>query len=102
MAGRLVAGLAVLALVGAATAQTAVKRPRPLEQPPVWGSLERFSSDAELMRYISDVQRLTGVGRRRAEADELAATAPPPAPPPPPSSTPAPAAADAAGNVSSL
>ena len=67
----LLAGLAAVAFVGSAAAQTAVKRPRDLEQPPVWRSLERFSSDAELMRYIRDVQRLTGVMRRRAEARNL-------------------------------
>ncbi len=88
MAWRWLAGLAVLAFVGSAAAQTAVKRPRDLEQPPVWRSLERFSSDAELMRYIRDVQRITGVGRRRAETQESApmATA---VPPPPPSAAPA-------------
>ena len=86
MAWRWLAGLAVLAFVGSAAAQTAVKRPRDPERPPVWASLERFSSDAELMRYISDVQRLTGVGRRRAESlgEAPAAVAVDAAPPPPP------------------
>lgn len=84
----LLAGLAAVAFVGSAAAQTAVKRPRDLEQPPVWRSLERFSSDAELMRYIRDVQRLTGVARRRAETQESAPMAVP-APPPPPSAAPA-------------
>jgi len=98
MAWRWLAGLAVIALVGSAAAQTAVKAPREreLQQPPVWRSLERFSGDAELMRYIRDVQRLNGY-RGRGVAYESAPSAVPSPPPPPP-----PPVAAADGAVSTL
>jgi hypothetical protein len=102
MTWRWLAGLAVVAFVGSAAAQNVKAPPAQREQPPVWRSLERFSSDAELMRYIRDVQRLSGYAGR-ADGYGVATGTPPPqsaAPPAPPPPASAPAPADAAANLS--
>lgn len=87
MARRWVSGLAALVLVGliggSATAQTPEKPPSALERPPVWRNLERFASEAELLRYIRDVQRLTRVGRRVIGIESGGLAVPPPPSPPP-------------------
>jgi hypothetical protein len=96
-------GLAALALIGSATAQTG---PKPREEheptePPVWRSLERFESEAELLRYVRDVQRINRRPRRDLQDSVIvtgnAVPPPPPPPPPPPAPTAAPPGADAAG-----
>src|SRR5262245_10921702 len=83
MAWRWLAGLAVVAFVGSAAAQSVKAPPGRQEQPPVWRSLERFSSDAELMRYIRDVQRLSGYRGREDNYGGVVTESAPPAPPPP-------------------
>ncbi|MGQ0531638.1 MAG: beta-propeller domain-containing protein [Caulobacteraceae bacterium] len=96
---RLLAATAALVFVGAAgeaaSQRQANKATTP--QPPVWQRLERFSDDAEFLRYVREVRRLNGRGYDRFE-DSLAVTgappppAPPPPPPPPPSAAPSPSA----------
>ncbi|MGD9816649.1 MAG: beta-propeller domain-containing protein [Hyphomonadaceae bacterium] len=61
MRARIALGLIVLALTGAATAQT---KPPPFA-PPTWPTLERFADDAELMEYVRTVQALNRPPRRR-------------------------------------
>lgn len=86
MKWRWLAGLAALAFVGSAVAQTKDEPRTPAPQePPVWQRLERFSGDAEFLRYVRDVQRLSQRGRVYHELDAVGAgVVPPPAPPPPP------------------
>ncbi|MBI3437172.1 MAG: beta-propeller domain-containing protein [Proteobacteria bacterium] len=103
---RWLAGLAFVAMVGAAAAQP-VKGPAggaSLQQPPTWPSLQRFSGDAEFLQYVRTVRRLQEAEDRRryhgAEADSVAGAAPPPPPPPPPAVTAAPAPAQAQASVS--
>ncbi len=102
---RWLAGLAALAFVGAAAAQTGPKpqQEHRLERPPVWRSLERFESEAELLRYVRDVQNLQRVARGRNETDEIIVTGsaipPPPPPPPPPPAPSAAAEASAPGDA---
>jgi hypothetical protein len=91
-----VAALAAAALVGSAAAQTtkppaAAPSQRAPDRPPVWRSLERFSSEAEFLGYVRAVQRLN---RQRLRRDSYlgGAVADSAAPPPPPMAAPAPAA----------
>ena len=55
-------GLSCLVLAGSALAQT-TKGPAPAN-PPIWNRLERFSSEAEFMRYVREVQRINAPPRR--------------------------------------
>jgi hypothetical protein len=93
MLARVLAAVAVTLVATTALAQTAPKTPRNIpREPPVWSSLERFSSDAEFLRYVRDIQGLQGRGRYGGNEDNFAAeaqpNAPPPPPPPPPSAAP--------------
>lgn len=103
MAKRWLAGLIGLVFVTSASAQT---DKRPLNQePPVWRQLERFSNDAEFLRYVRDVQRLRPRERYYGGAADEAIGIPPPPPPPPPAPPPPPGAAPApmvSGNLSDV
>ncbi len=85
MAWRWLAGVCALAFVTTATAQTADERPN--REVPVWSQLERFTTESEFLRYVRDVQRLSGE-RYRREDDLYSVGGPPPPPPPPPSAPP--------------
>lgn len=87
---RWLAGLAVVVCVGSAAAQPS-KTPRPPERetPPVWRSLERFSSEAEFMQYVRTLRR--AVSREEYFDGEYNGAVPPP-PPPPPAPPPPPSA----------
>ena len=99
-ASRWLSGIAALILVSSASAQS-IKQPT--REPPVWGQLERFSGEAEFLRYVRDVQRVNdrrgrqdfGAGAEDAIAVTGSVLPPPPPPPPPPApgATIAPAAA---------
>lgn len=101
MAKAWMAALAAAALVGSAAAQTTKPPATPATQraaptrPPVWPTLERFSSEAELLGYVREVQRLNNRNQRRRDTyDGVADSAIPlpPPPPPPPLAAPAPTA----------
>jgi hypothetical protein len=109
---RWLAGLAFVAIVSSAAAQS-VKGPirdLPHQHPPTWPSLQRFSGDAEFLQYVRNVRalqeaenrrRYSGYGAGAAEADSMAGAPPPPAPPPPPPPPPSAAApAQAQASVS--
>src|SRR5690349_24241739 len=87
---RWLAGLALVAIVGSAGAQSVKAPPREphQQQPPTWGQLERFSGDAEFLQYVRTVRALREAEDRRHyrgyEADSMAGAPPPPPPPPPP------------------
>ncbi len=88
---RLLAAVAALVIAGAAGEPAPTNgAPNKTEnpQPPVWRELERFDNDADFMRYVRDVQRMTGVNRRYEFDDNVQAmdggAPPPPSPPPPP------------------
>lgn len=99
---RWLASLAALALIGSATAQTQGVKPVTPREPPVWDRLERFSSDAELMQYIRDVQRIGGVRGLRIGIDSGVADAvPPPPSPPPAAAAPSPQASTGASQEAS-
>jgi hypothetical protein len=67
MKARVLATLAVAFIATSALAQTPPKTPRTrITEPPVWQSLERFSSDADFLRYVRDAQQLAVRGRRRS------------------------------------
>ena len=86
MSSRFLIGLMTVLVIGSAAAQT-TKQP-PGREPPVWRQLERFSNEAEFLRYLRNVQLLAGRGRFRDDFDSVAVTGsmiPPPPPPPPPS-----------------
>jgi len=84
---RWLVGLAAIAFVSSAAAQgvkgTRTPEPPAPARPPVWRTLGRFNDDAELLRYVRDVQRVAQRGRQRRDygANDMMA---PPAPPPPP------------------
>ncbi len=80
---RWLVGLASLALVGSAAAQT---DKAPAHNPPVWSRLERFNSEAEFMRYVRQFQTINGrrYGGSGFATPDLAMPMPPPPPPPPP------------------
>jgi hypothetical protein len=99
MLARVLAAVAVTLVATSALAQVAPKAPREAQrpvpnEPPVWTSLERFSSDAEFLRYVRDIQSMHGRrGQYGALEDSVALAeaqpnAPPPPPPPPPSAAP--------------
>lgn len=91
MKWRWLAGLAALAFVGSAGAQTKDEpRAQAPQQPPVWERLERFSGEAEFLRYVRDVQRLERRGRVYHGGIGDMVGAPPPPPPPPPAPPPPP------------
>lgn len=92
MAKRFLAALAILAI--AASPASAQNRKPPIQrpsEPPVASRLERFSDEAEFMRYVREVQRFNR-SRREAVAYEYGPVPPPPAPPPPPVASAAPMA----------
>lgn len=97
MAWRWLAGVCALAFVTTATAQTANKRPN--TELPVWSRLERFTTETEFLRYVRDVQRLSGENRRREDYGVSDAVGIPPPPPPPPPAPPPPPMAGAVGNL---
>lgn len=101
MSLRWLAAAAAVVLVGAAgeAPQQSAANKATNPQPPVWQRLERFSNDAEFLRYVAEMHRLNGRRMRRDadDADLSASGPPPPAPPPPP---PPPPAAAAEGAVS--
>ncbi|WP_395645112.1 beta-propeller domain-containing protein [Terricaulis sp.] len=83
---RWLAGLAFVACVGSAAAQPS-KGPAQTpeaQRPPVWQSLERFSSEQEFMRYVASVRRAGARDEYATGAYNDAVPAPPPPPPPPP------------------
>lgn len=96
MIRRLLGATALLVLVGAAGESPArgdTKESSP--RPPVWQRLERFSDDADFLRYVREVHRINGWLRRRQDAEEesivvTGSAIPPPPPPPPPPSPPPP------------
>lgn len=97
MLARVMAAVVVALIATTALAQTKTPRtPPPVPtEPPVWSSLERFSSEDEFLRYVRDIQSMQGRGRYggledNVSMDLLSAGAAPPPPPPPP----APAAAE--------
>ncbi len=79
MKRRWLAGLTSLILI---TSATAAPERAPAE-PPVWRELERFSSEAEFLAYVGQVQALMG---RQRYAQPV--PPPPPSPPPPPMAPP--------------
>jgi hypothetical protein len=92
---RWLAAAAAVVLVGAAgepTPQQGRANKATTPQPPVWQRLERFSDDAEFLRYVAEMQRLNGVQRYRDAEQGVAAEAAPPPPPPPAPPPPPPAA----------
>ncbi len=85
---------AILVLTASAAAQTKPEPGAPprITAPPVWDRLERFASEAEFNRYLTDLAALSGRNQRLdyGVADSVGAFAPPPSPSPPPPPPPPP------------
>lgn len=88
---RWLAGLAFVAIVSSAAAQS-VKgpiHPTPPRQAPSWPSLQRFSGDADFLQYVRTVRAIRDAEERRRyhggyDSDSATGAIPPPPPPPPP------------------
>ncbi len=92
---RWLAAAAAVVLVGAAgeaSPQSAANKATNA-QPPVWQRLERFSNDAEFLRYVEQIHRLNGRRVRREDNEQtITDSSAPPPPPPPPAPPPPPVA----------
>ncbi|MEZ6022630.1 MAG: beta-propeller domain-containing protein [Hyphomonadaceae bacterium] len=94
---RLLAGLALVALIGSASAQDKGQTRAAITEPPVWDQLERFADERDFLAYVRDVRSLRQIQRDDEYSPSNGVVPPPmapPPPPPPPPPSPSPSAAD--------